>query len=240
VPYAFAHPAAVVPVAKLLGRRAVPSALAIGSMIPDAWYLVPLLDRSHSHDALGVLWFCLPAGLVAYAAFHLVFKQPMLALLPRNLAGRLAAWSTPGLPQVPWFSVLVSLLAGIATHLVWDALTHKGYVPILEASLFAGVSVHRVLQHASTVLGTAFLAWWLWRKLRATQPRPRVAEVQPELRIPAVAAMIAFPAIAFFSVLQAFDLEALRTALRAAGVTALSTFGLVVLSFSLAWKRRQP
>jgi hypothetical protein len=40
-------------------------------------------------------------------------------------------------------------------------------------------------------------------------------------------------------VLQAFDLEALRTGLRAAGVSALSTFGLLILSFSLAWKRRR-
>jgi hypothetical protein len=240
VPYAFAHPAAVVPVAKLLGRRAVPSALAIGSMIPDAWYFIPMLDRGHSHEAIGVVWFCVPAGLIAYAAFHLIFKEPILALLPRHLAGRLAAWSRPGLPAVPWLYVLVSLLAGIATHLVWDGLTHKGHLPILEASILPGVSVHRVLQHASTVLGTAFLAWWLWRKLRTTRPRSGVPELRPRLRIAAVAAMIAFPAIAFFSVLQAFDLEALRTALRAAGVTALSTFGLVVLSFSLAWKRRRP
>ena len=46
MPYAFAHPAAVIPVAKIFGRRAVPSALAIGSMIPDVWYFVPWLDRA--------------------------------------------------------------------------------------------------------------------------------------------------------------------------------------------------
>ena len=237
MPYALAHPAAAVPLAKLLGRNAVPSALAIGSMIPDAWYLVPMLERGDSHDALGALSFCLPAGLIAYAAFHMIFKQPMLALLPRNLAGRLAAWTTPALPEVPFVSVLLSLIAGIATHLVWDGFTHQGHFAFLETKLFAGVRVHRVLQHASTVLGSAFLAWWLWRKLRATRPRPEQRPLQPGLRVAVLAAMILVPAIVFFAVLQAFDAGHLRAAVRAAGVTGLCAFGVVALPFCLAWKR---
>src|SRR6185436_5950205 len=119
LPYAFAHPAAVVPVAKLLGARAVPSALAIGAMIPDAWYFVPLLEREQTHELPGAPLLCALAGLLAYAAFHLIFKQPLIALAPRWLAGRLAAWTPAGLPRAPWPWVLLSLFAGIATHLVW-------------------------------------------------------------------------------------------------------------------------
>jgi hypothetical protein len=227
-----------VPVAKLLGRRAVPSALAIGAMIPDAWYFVPLLERGHAHDVPGVLWFCLPAGLMAYVAFHIIFKQPMLALLPRTLAGRLAAWTAPRLPAVPWPWVLLSLLAGIATHLAWDAFTHEGDLPILlDTRVFGGVHLHRVLQHGSTLAGTVFLAWWAWHKLRATQPKAAVRELRGRVRVAVVGAMIAFPAMAFFSVLHAFDGQALNIALRAAGVVALSAFGLLALSFSIAWKR---
>jgi hypothetical protein len=236
VPYAFAHPAAVIPVAKIFGRRAVPSALAIGSMIPDVWYFVPWLDREQTHGVLAV-WLCLPAGLAVYAAFHLIFKQPMLALSPRKLAGRLAALTPPGLPAAPWLSVLLSLLAGIATHLAWDAFTHAGYVPFVETRLAEGVHLHRVLQHASTLLGTAFLAWWAWRVLRATPPKPGVRELHGRLRMAVVAVMVILPAMAFFGAWQALDGEALRIALRAAGVTALSAFGLVALFFSLAWRR---
>jgi len=237
VPYAFAHPAAVVPLAKLLGRNAVPSALAIGSVIPDAWYLIPGLERGDTHDLLGALWFCLPAGLVAYTAFHLIFKQPMLALLPRNLARRLAAWASPGLPAVPWLSVMGSMAGGIATHLVWDAFTHTDYLAVLNAEVFAGVRLQQILQHASTLLGSAFLAWWSWRKLRATQPRPQLHELQPRVRVAVLAAMIVLPATAFFAVLQAFDGGSLHIALRAAGVTGLCAFGVVTLSFCLAWRR---
>jgi hypothetical protein len=234
VPYAFAHPAAVVPVAKLLGPRAVPSALAIGSMIPDAWYFVPLLDRVQTHGALAV-WFCVPAGLIVYAAFHLIFKQPMLALAPRGLAERLAALTPPELPAVSWLSVVVSLLAGIATHIAWDALTHEGHVPLFDGEV-AGVHLYRILQHASTLAGSAFLAWWLWRKLAATRPRRSPVKISPRMRAAVVAVLMLFPAIVFLSMLRYFDGEHVRLALRAAGITAASAFGLAALSFSLAWK----
>ena len=234
MPYAFAHPAAVVPLAQLLGRRAVPSALAIGSMIPDAWYFVPSLDRVHTHGALA-LWFCLPAGLIVYAAFHLIFKQPMLALAPRRLAERLAALTPHELPAVPWLSVVVSLAAGIATHIAWDTFTHESHVPLLDAEV-AGVHLYRILQHSSTLAGSAFLGWWVWRKLAATPPRPFPVEISPRVRAAVAAALMLFPAIVFFGVLRYFDGEHVRLALRAAGVTAASAFGLGALSFSLAWK----
>jgi len=220
----------------MLGARAVPSALAIGAMIPDAWYLVPLLEREDGHNLPGALLFCVPAGLFAYAAFHLIFKQPLLALAPRWLAERLAAWATPGLPRARWHRVLLSLLAGIATHLVWDAFTHTGYFPILDTRVAGGPHLHRVLQHASTLLGTAFLAVWAWRKLRATQPMATLRVLDDRVRYAVMAAMTGLPAAAFLVALRTFEAEPVQLALRAAGVTALSAFGLLALSFSVGWK----
>lgn len=227
----------MIPVAKLLGRRGVPSALAIGSMIPDAWYFAPFLRRDDMHSLAGALLFCLPAALIAYAAFHLVFKQPMLALLPRRVSGRLAACATPGLPRVPWWWVVVSMLAGIATHLAWDAFTHEGLVPIVHERLF-GVRLHRILQHASTILGTAFLVWWLVRRLAVMPPAHEVPRMERRMRIAVLFAMVLVPAAAFVAVLGAMNDEALRVAARAAGVTAFSSFGLIALVFSIAWRRR--
>ena len=238
MPYAFAHPAAVVPLAKLLGRRSVPSALAIGSMAPDAWYLVPLVGRDQAHSILGAFWFCLPVALLAYAAFHLIFKEPVLALMPRRLGGRLAAWTPAGLPAAPWLSVLVSVMAGVATHVAWDAFTHAGHFWFVEQALFPGVPLYRVLQHASTLIGTAFLAVWLWRKLRTTQSVRNLPEIGRRLRLAALAGLLIVPAAVFVSVLAAFDPGALRTALRAGGITALSTLGLVLLFFCLVLNPR--
>jgi len=220
----------------MLGARAVPSALAIGAMIPDAWYIVPLIERDYSHELPGALWFCVPAGLLVYVAFHLLFKHPLLALAPRGLAGRLARWMTPGLPRVAWTWVLLSLCAGIATHLLWDGFTHEGYLQILDARVAGGLYLHQILQHASTLLGTAFLAVWLRRKLRATLPVTGAYALHDRIRLAVVAAMVGFPAAAFFGVLWALGADADRLALRAAGVTALSAFGLVALVYSVGWK----
>lgn len=236
MPYAFAHPAAVVPLAKMLGARAVPSALAIGAMIPDAWYIVPLLEREHGHELPGALLFCVPAGLLAYMAFHLIFKQPLLALAPRWLAERLAAWTAPRLPRAPWHRVLLCLLAGTATHLAWDAFTHAGHFPILETRVAGGVYLHQLLQHTSTLLGAWFLAAWIRRKLRATQPMAVVRALDDRLRYAVMAVMAGLPASAFLIALRTFEAEPAPLALRAAGVTALSAFGLLALVFSVGWK----
>ena len=236
MPYAFAHPAAVVPVAKLLGRRAVPSALAIGSMVPDAWYLVPLLERDHSHAGLSGIALCLVAGLLAYMAFHLVFKQPLLALFPRRIAACAVNWMTPGLPAVPWRWVMISLLAGIGTHLAWDAFTHRGHFEFVEAVLFPGVPVYRGLQHASTLLGTAFLAGWLWTKLRAVPARAVIPQAPRALRVAAVAAMLILPVAALLFAVDTVEGIDWRTWLRAAAVIAVSTLGLVALTFCVAWR----
>jgi Domain of unknown function (DUF4184) len=236
LPYSFAHPAAAIPLARLLGPRAVPSALAIGSVIPDAWYLVPLVERDLSHSVLGALWFCVPAGLAAYAALHLIFKQPMLALLPRRVACRAAAWSAPGLPAAGWLWVLLSLLCGIATHLAWDAFTHAGHLTFVQARVFGGVRLYRVLQHASTLLGGLFLGWWLWRKLRSTPPVPEPPALDVVTRIAVLGAMALVPAVAFAGMLIGMEFSQWRAGLRASGVTALSSFGLVALSFCLLWR----
>ena len=114
MPYPFAHPAAVLPLARPLGRFGVPSALAIGSIAPDFWYFVPLVERGESHSVAGLAWFCLPLGLLLYALFHLFLKQPLIALL----SPRLRAFTPARLPAVPWSAVLVSLLVS-ASHARW-------------------------------------------------------------------------------------------------------------------------
>jgi hypothetical protein len=154
VPYPFAHPAAVLPLVRPMGRFAVPSALVIGSIAPDLWRLTPFVNRVESHSVGALFWFCLPAGLLCYVLFHLLFKEPLIALV----SPRLGAFACRGLPRAPWISVVVSLLVGAITHLAWDALTHP--------------PSQYWRQHASTLAGGAILAWWTWRKLRGLPARP--------------------------------------------------------------------
>jgi hypothetical protein len=225
MPYPFAHPAAVIPLARPLGRFAVPSALAIGSMAPDFWYLVPLLERGDSHSLAGLAWFCLPVGLLAYALFHLLLKQPLVALV----SPRLGSFTPSSLPDVPWLAVIVSLLAGALTHLAWDAITH---------SYDHGLQRHNWLQHASTALGTMVLGWWSWRKLRLV-PAAR-GPLSPLARASVVLALLGAGALAAWVTAEppAADLRALRQFLRTGGIAAVHALSVALLVYSLLFQRK--
>jgi Domain of unknown function (DUF4184) len=226
MPYPFAHPAAVLPLARPLGRFAVPSALAIGSMAPDFWYVVPLLGRGDSHSLAGLAWFCLPAGLLAYALFHQVLKQPLIALL----SPRLGRFTPAGLPPVPWSAVMVSLIVGALTHLAWDALTH---------SYGDAAQRHNWLQHASTALGTTVLGWWSWRKLRLV-PAPPPGPLTPLARSGVVLALLGAGALAACLTAEppAADLRALRQFLRTGGIAAVQALSVALLVYCLVFQRK--
>ena len=224
MPYPFAHPAAVLPLARPMGRFAVPSALALGSVTPDLWYFVPLIERADSHGLAGLAWFCVPAGLLLYALFHLLLKQPLIALI----SPRLGAFTPAGLPAVPWHAVIVSLLVGALTHVGWDELTHS----------YDDGSQHNWLQHASTALGSAVLAWWAAQKLRAVAPSP--GPLSPMARVCIACALLAAAALAALHAAEppSPDLLALRRFLRTGGLAALEALGAALFIYCLLFQRK--
>lgn len=223
MPYPFAHPAAILPLAPLLGRIAVPSALAIGSVVPDAWYLFPGLQRADSHGAAGLVFFCLPVGFVAYLLFHLLVRDAVVALLPRRLAAKLAF----PLPQASWTAICLSLLLGALTHIGWDIAAHS--------VVYRGVTV---LQHASTAFGTLVLAWWCARWLRRAPETTSAPRAAPPLW--RAAFVLALAACAWWIATEALksDPDSLRRSLRTAAAEALRVFGAGLLVYCAAWKLR--
>lgn len=151
-------------------------------MSPDFTYFASLGVRgAFSHSAAGIFLFCLPASIVVYIVFYLLLRQPMIALMPEMLASRLA-------PRPEWVpksasSLLVvigSMLVGALTHVVWDAFTHAntfvvGNVDILRIrlGLVEGVTIplYKLLQHVSTLVGLAALAFSIVRWMRRTPPQ---------------------------------------------------------------------
>ena len=169
MPLTIAHAVAAIPLRRPLGRLGVLAALVIGSITPDLPLFLPLpFGRNTTHTALALLWFCLPAGILAYLLYDLVLDRPLRALMPegfqRRRDARPAVWSP---------AVLVSLLLGAATHSTRDAFTHGGsagfgeWLPVIETRLFTvsgyTVYVFSVLQHLSTTFGLILLAVWIWR-----------------------------------------------------------------------------
>jgi hypothetical protein len=253
VPYAFAHPAAVIPVHRLMGRYAVASALVVGSLVPDLWYALPGFDRPHTHRALSLLWFCLPVGLLVYVAFHRLLKQPLAALFPEPVQARLQPFLSPGLPRRSWSAVIASLLAGSATHLVWDAFTHEGILsrtfPVFNAVALtlgtAELRVLQILQHGSTLAGAGFVAWWCARWLR-NAPRAKLEgswQLSRLTRSTLVAAIAGTALMAFYlswTGARPAGLEELRPLLRASALSAAGWAGAALLAYCVAFRVIRP
>lgn len=253
MPFTFAHPAAAVPLLRPLGRYGSLSALVIGSIAPDLAFIVALdLAREQTHGLAALFLFCLPAGASVYLLFHALLKAPLLALLPDPLAARL-----PGSDAAParWSAVLVSLLCGAVSHLIWDAFTHPGTpvtnaLPILQTELanIGGyrVLVFKVLQHASSVLGLVLLALWSIAWLRRTPEvrTPRQSTLSPDQRIGALLALGAIPALAGLyagwrrspAIVDLLDLQAFATGFI---FTALPAGAIVVGVYSMLWQAKK-
>lgn len=173
MPFTLAHPAAIIPITKLAGRRTSLSALVIGSMMPDAVYYLPLgIGGRTSHSLQALFWFCIPAGLIAYMLFHSLIKRPVAALLPPPLAARLPShvlqgpWSGPS----PMDMVVCSLFLGALTHIVWDAFTHAHSGVVIGIDMLRSVvatvggypiPLFKLLQHTSSLIGLTALALWV-------------------------------------------------------------------------------
>ncbi|HKF22280.1 MAG TPA: DUF4184 family protein [Candidatus Angelobacter sp.] len=174
MPFTLAHPAAVLPFRRFL----VFSALVVGSVAPDFHYFFNLGPRGHfSHSIQGAFLFALPVSITVLWVFQTVMKAPLIALAPQRHQEKLFRFATPfrWLPINRFVLILFSLMIGIATHLLWDSITHeRGLVVRNFADLRAPAleefgsqrPLYNVLQHASSLLGLAVLAAWYWRWYR--------------------------------------------------------------------------
>jgi hypothetical protein len=83
MPWTFAHPAAVLPLRTFFGRRLHLSALIVGSITPDiAYYFGQFLLATHAHSLGGLLFICLPLGIVSLLLMKFL-RNPVTFLLPQ-------------------------------------------------------------------------------------------------------------------------------------------------------------
>jgi hypothetical protein len=172
VPFTLSHGAAALPFQRL---RLVTSALLIGTFAPDFEYFLRLaaLGR-YGHTPVGALVFTLPVALMVLWLFHAFVKVPVAKLLPegvqRRLTKYLGEFRFGGVRR--FFLIVLSTLVGIATHLLWDAFTHRSpwiddQWPVLNhpmrVPVLGWIPYYRVLQHVSTLVGVgAICVWLLW------------------------------------------------------------------------------
>jgi hypothetical protein len=150
-------------------------------MTPDLAYFVPIgITGAESHSLGGLVWYCLPAGLLAYLAFHALVRPLVVGLLPAATRARLgAAARRPAFSLPKAAGVAACLVLGAASHLLWDSFTHStGWavhaLPTLRAELHVlerhPLPIWSLLQYASSVVGLALLGYWARQWYAATDP----------------------------------------------------------------------
>ena len=164
MPFTISHAVLAPPIAKLTGGRLPIAAVAVGSMTPDLYRLFTAADYDLTHQWQGLifpnLYIALGFCLLWYGLYRSVIFRLIGLEHPLNLVG---------LDKYIGFllRVILAALIGIASHLIWDGLTHADFRSFaFEHFLnlpfhFWGQTypMHRVLQIGSSILALPFLLW---------------------------------------------------------------------------------
>lgn len=184
MPFTLSHAAVVIPFRR---TRLITSALVLGCFAPDFPYLRYLTPHgSYGHTFQGIFVLDLPLALLALWLFHMFIKQPMLMFLTSGFRRRLktSVNSFPFWPAKRLSLIILSILIGAATHLLWDAFTHRtswfyknwAFLRINVRLMAAGeMQMYKVLEYVSSVFGLVVVIVWIWHWYRTTSPSEDVA-----------------------------------------------------------------
>lgn len=168
MPYTLSHAVVSLPLS-LLCREKVPlAAIMVGSISPDLPYLLALTPTAApGHSLSGVLIYCLMPALLMLLIWYRWLEKPNLDLfyLPRRTG--CLGWRS-------WLSIIVGVLLGAYSHVLWDATSHAQGVfvkdsPFWQQELLA-LPLYKWNQYGSGILGLLVLFIWY---LRVTLKRCR-------------------------------------------------------------------
>jgi hypothetical protein len=179
VPFTPAHAAAALPFRR---TRLIPSALVVGTLAPDFEYFARLSPGGgYGHTLPGLFLMTLPLALAVLWLFHAWMKEPIVELLPGPIQRRIEPGPRPFRFWGPkrLALVIVSILVGAVTHIVWDSFTHPKlwlfrHWAFLNATMpipFLGpIHNYHVFQYVSSFGGCLILLVWLAHWFNTTPP----------------------------------------------------------------------
>jgi len=248
MPFTISHVAAALPFQR---TRLIPSALVIGCMVPDFEYFLRFYPGGgFGHRLPGIFLLDLPLALATLWLFHAYAKEPLYSWLPQSVRRRIRLGpATPPFENLGQFVlVLLSILIGIATHILWDSFTHptlwlyprwQFLRRTVQVPLYGPMEHARVIEHLSSVFGALILLIWFWHWYRSTAPMhpepSRTSRTNSRTALLVVCAVaLAAAALRAFLLMHGigapFHIHKDKLALKAAVITAITVFcfGVVV------------
>jgi hypothetical protein len=169
VPFTFSHPAVVLPLSFVDKKRLSITALTIGSLTPDFEYFLTLEPVSfHAHSLLGILWFDLPLSILLFYVYTNYVKDELIDNLPSFLSSRFTRFKNVRFSRGKYLVILTSLLVGITSHILWDKVTHRSALFLVDV-----VESYSFVWNASSVLGGLVIAAFVWRLPKTRLPIKR-------------------------------------------------------------------
>lgn len=182
MPFTFAHPAAILPFRHwFASSNGALSALVVGSVIPDFPYFFLFLPSADvTHSWVGLFKWCLPLAFVVWLFWRWLVVPLLIDVVPSFVGQRLRLIPVVWPKSIgAWLLALCAVCLGAATHLLWDGFTHRlGFVvqmfPEMEREVFAWqgytLTVYRLLQHLSSLVGVSVLLFFCVRWWHSTPP----------------------------------------------------------------------
>lgn len=172
MPFTAAHPVLILPLAR--SKKFSATALIAGSMAPDFEFFFQMRAVENiGHHWYGIFLFDMPAALLLCYLFHNLLRNLFIAHLPSALQQRFTYvrtfnWNTYVTKNKT--TVFISLLTGIASHIVWDGFTHADgiFVEMLpQLALTTGWSllhmpVYFLLQLLFSVIGMGVMLYTVY------------------------------------------------------------------------------
>jgi Domain of unknown function (DUF4184) len=173
MPFTFSHPFIVLPFCRTKYRYFSATGLITGSMALDFeyfFYMKKIEHESFHTVAGGVFIFGVPMALLITFMYHLLIRDKLIDNLPNTLWLRMAPFKTLNWLQYfreNFFILLCSILAGIYSHLLLDALTHDfgffvQWIPLLQKNIsIAGKSMafYSFLQGTLSLVGGLLIVY---------------------------------------------------------------------------------
>ncbi|MBS7334362.1 MAG: DUF4184 family protein [Weeksellaceae bacterium] len=173
MPFTLSHASIFLPFHKISGKYVSLTGLVVGSMSPDLEYFSRMkILATYGHDWLGALYFDLPLALIYCFIFQLFVRNILIEKLPIYFKSRcinFREFDWWNYFKNNWFVVILSIIIGTYSHLIWDAFTHEWGFLVNQISFLKSVWVDvgfevkgfKFLQHFSSVVGLCYILYWI-------------------------------------------------------------------------------